>query len=180
MKPYITLTFPTGHVYSVPTSVIAENRDKTAGCIDSAELFAEDESAIGDWLHGNMNWSDVAAHARLVAVHTNKVDEASFMQSHVTTHDEAPALEELDGDTLLDKPIELLLTAMSHRGELATMLPISIGEDFKIAFFTVRGPTHIVEGYEQMLASYTEAVVDRLQARAAQQPAEAAEAQTGA
>lgn len=77
MKKELVITMPDGSRWSVPVDVIARNRaesyaDEFDGDVerslaeDTVPLFAI-EHEVKDWAAGNMNWEDVAPHARMVS-----------------------------------------------------------------------------------------------------------------
>jgi len=71
------VTMPDGSVWGVPVSVIAHDRAKYyasefEGDItqslneDTLPLFEESPYEVQDWACNNMNWSDVATHAKQI------------------------------------------------------------------------------------------------------------------
>lgn len=78
MKQRLIVTMPDGSRWGVPVMLIAKNRaahyaKEFDGDIDRSlaedtiPLFESDEFEIKDWAANNMNWSDVEAHASLMA-----------------------------------------------------------------------------------------------------------------
>jgi len=77
MSKHLLITMPDESVWAVPVEVIAINRatsyasefgnDVQASLDqDTLPLFNSNPFEIEDWAANNMNWSDVAAHARLI------------------------------------------------------------------------------------------------------------------
>ena len=74
MKKYLLVTMPDNSIWSIPTRLIAENRNdyyikvrgENAADVEAEteKLFADDYEVI-DWAVNNMNWSDVADEAVL-------------------------------------------------------------------------------------------------------------------
>lgn len=71
MKKYLVVTMPDNSEWAVPVELIARNRAKCIaqdGDIESAyaqtvQDFEDDESEIGDWASGNMDWRHVRESA---------------------------------------------------------------------------------------------------------------------
>lgn len=77
MSKHLLITMPDESVWAVPVEVIAINRAtsytrefgddvQTSLDQDTWPLFNSNPFEIEDWAANNMNWSDVAAHARLI------------------------------------------------------------------------------------------------------------------
>ena len=74
MKKYLLVTMPDNSIWSIPTRLIAENRNdyylkvrgENAADVEAEteKLFADDYEVI-DWAVNNMDWSDVADEAVL-------------------------------------------------------------------------------------------------------------------
>lgn len=74
MSRSLRVTMPDGSRWDVPAQVIAENRaryyaevDPTTTYEEELEFTLSDDYELKDWAAGNMNWSDVVAHARKVS-----------------------------------------------------------------------------------------------------------------
>jgi hypothetical protein len=78
MKQRLIVEMPDGTRWGVPVEVIAYDRAKHYASEfdgdverslkeDTVPLFESDEFEIIDWAQNNMNWSDVEAHAGLMA-----------------------------------------------------------------------------------------------------------------
>jgi len=81
----LRIEMPDGSKWDIPVMIIARNRaeyykDEFGGDVekslkeDTLLLFAEDEYEIHDWAANNMNWSDVAEHAKEVIGEKKEVD----------------------------------------------------------------------------------------------------------
>lgn len=77
MSKHLVITMPDESVWAVPVEVIAINRAtsyasefggdvQTSLDQDTLPLFNSAPFEIEDWAANNMNWSDVAAQARLI------------------------------------------------------------------------------------------------------------------
>jgi hypothetical protein len=82
---YLRVEMPDGTLWDVPVDVIARNRAAHYACEfegdierslaeDTLPCFEESPFEIQDWAANNMNWSDVAAVARRVALLVKPVD----------------------------------------------------------------------------------------------------------
>jgi hypothetical protein len=63
------VTMPDGSVWAVPAHLIAHNRATyyaEDGYQEEYDYTMGDDAELEDWAANNMNWSDVAAHARKV------------------------------------------------------------------------------------------------------------------
>jgi hypothetical protein len=77
----LQIEMPDGSWWSVPARVIAENRARYYAASDSDTTFEKefdftlrDADELTDWASNNMNWADVAQHARRVEIPSASVD----------------------------------------------------------------------------------------------------------
>ena len=179
MKQFIQITKHTGHVYEIPVSVIAEHRaaamlaahpdefaDMAAAMEDTTGLFKDDSWNIKDWAANNMNWPDVQRHAKLIRF--TPPDEGQWYDGEFTYHDMPAMMGELDGDTLMSQPVELVMTTMALQRQLcnATILQGANGEPYG-AFVMIFGDRPIINTYMNALRY----VGDQITGQQAQTPA---------
>lgn len=140
MKKFLQITLGNGHVYEVPTSVIADNRATAMLALhpgefatlsdakeDTTALFAEDSFQIEDWAKNQMNWGEIVPHAKLIRVLPRTSD---WPNVEVTYHDHQALLSELDGDVIMSQPVELIMHTMATNGQLCNVTVLN-GEDGK-------------------------------------------------
>lgn len=137
MKPFVRIALTSGHVYQIPADVIAQNRAQTmlelhpsefadlaASLEDTREVF-EDSAEIRDWALNNMNPDDYMPHARLVRF----VPPAQDHSTAEWLYDDAPAiLGELDGDSIMQQPVEAVLTTMAASNQLVNLTVLNNDE----------------------------------------------------
>lgn len=126
MKKFIHVLLPTGHLYEIPTSVIAANRaahyheqfkDSEFPTLESAmqdteELF-EDNFQVKDWALNNMNVDELMKDARLIRFTPPETD---FDGGDWSYHDSPAIIPQLDHQSVLAMPVEMALSAMAaHR-----------------------------------------------------------------
>lgn len=130
MKPFIQIALPTGHVYEVAARVVAENRAKVmqelhsqefptldAAIADTSELF-EDGYEIKDWALNQMNPEEILATARLVRFTPPEQD----LQYGAWTYSDHPApVAELDGNEIMQHPVESVLSTMAASNQLCNV-----------------------------------------------------------
>lgn len=158
MKNHVIFTFDNGLSYAVSTSVVAAARN-TALAADfpgespeviaaqTEELFA-DPMEITEYAVGNMDWKELAPHARLVGFDAGDSLHDRFVR--VSTHcvDELPELPELQPERLLHTPLELILSRMSRDDAQANILRIvNQAGDRALALATIRGHSEVVDLY---------------------------------
>ncbi|ATI15725.1 hypothetical protein [Bordetella phage vB_BbrM_PHB04] len=121
MKPFFQVKFKDGSMFEVPTIIVAQDRanyyhqrDKEEfptlddALKDTAELFAADTYEIEDWAKNNMNWDELAPHARLVGY---EPAERDWMDCELSFHDQRTGIEPFkEGESLLDVPLELAMS----------------------------------------------------------------------
>lgn len=162
MKPFIHITMPAGQVYEIAASIIASNRAAAmqamhpdefptpeAALEDTVGLF-EDDFSVEDWARNNMNWSDLEPHVRLVRFTPPETDHVNDCE---WSHHNAPAmLGELDGDSIMRQPVEMVLNTMAVSQQLCnvTVLNGANGEPYA-AMALVIGNKHVVGAYLQAL-----------------------------
>lgn len=158
MKPFIQIALNTGHVYEIPTSVIAANRAAhyhaqrpdefptlEAATEDTAGFF-DDAKEIADWAGNNMNWDELLPNAKLIRF--KPPVEQPFHEGEWTFHDTPALMGELDGATLMKQPVELVMHTMAMTGQLcnATVLHGPDGEPYG-AFALIIGNHPIIQTY---------------------------------
>lgn len=169
MKTFIQLAFPTGHLYELPTSVIANNR---AACMrglhaeefptpesaleDTTELF-EDEYQVKDWALNNMNPDEYMPHARLVRYTPPDKIPADAEWSY---HDAPAIIAQLDEATVLDLPVEMTVAAMAAHNRVCQIAVLN-GEDGKpqCAIVLIQGGPGVVGYYQGALELLTSRLV---------------------
>lgn len=159
MKTFIQLTTPTGHVFEIPTSVIANNRaaamlkahpdefsDLAAAMADTTGLFDDDSWSIKDWAANNMNWDELKSVAKLVRF--NPPTEASWHEGEWSYHDHPALMGELDGEQIMKQPVELVMHTMATSGQLCnvTVLNDINGEPYG-AFALMIGNAAVINTY---------------------------------
>ena len=142
MKSIVHITLATGHVFELPLAAIAANRaavmlelhkdefsDMEAAMGDTVELFNDDLWNAKDWACNNMNWSDLEPHARLVRFTPPKID---IHEGEWTYHDHPALVGELDAETILQSPVEFVVTTMAASKQLCnvTVLNAQDGKPF--------------------------------------------------
>jgi hypothetical protein len=163
MKPFIQIAFPSGHLYEIATDVVALDRAKTmqglhgdefptldSALEDTNDLFKEDANEIQDWARNNMNWSELAPQARLIRFAPPEVDHVNDCEW--SYHDMPGMLGELDGDTIMRQPIEMVLNTMALSQQLCNVTVLN-GEDGKpyAALALIIGNEHVVGTYLQAM-----------------------------
>lgn len=163
MKPFIQIAFPSGHVYEVAAEVFAMNRAKNmqemhadefqsleTALEDTTELFNEDAVEIKNWACNDMKWSDLAPHARLIRFTPPDLDH--FNGCDWSFHDMPGMLGELDGDTIMRQPVEMVLNTMAVSQQLCNVTILN-GEDGKpyAALALIIGNEHVVGAYLQAI-----------------------------
>lgn len=161
MKAFIQIALAAGHVYELPTEVIAQHRAKTMqelhprefktideAMSDTRELFAYD-SEISYWARNNMNPSDYLHAARLVRYTPPIQDFANATWSH---SDQPAIIAELDGAAIMQQPVEAVLTAMAVSNQLVnvTVLNNDAGEAFAAMALMI--------GNEQVIGTFAKAL----------------------
>ncbi len=126
MKRFIQIALPSGHVYEIPTRVIAENRAEamfkdhpvefpTLGdaLVDTTELF-DDSSEIREWALNNMNPDEYMPSARLIRF---LPPEQEFDSAEWSYHDDIAKVAEINGYDALISPVEAVLAWMVSSGQ---------------------------------------------------------------
>lgn len=157
MKPFIQIALAAGHVYELPTEVIAQHRaayyhgrfkDSEFPTLESAlqdtrECFA-DSDEISDWARNNMNPSDYLHAARLVRYTPDK----DFVNAEWTAHELPAMVAELDGEQVLSSPVEAVMATMAASKQLCniTVLNDAQGNPFGAAVMILGGP-NVVQSF---------------------------------
>lgn len=157
MKPFIQIALAAGHVYELPTEVIAQHRAKTmqelhssefptleTALADTRELFADDYN-ISDWAQNNMNPSDYHQHLRLVRFNVPAKD---FVNAEWSAHAAPSIVGEFDGEQVMATPVEAVMAVMSEAGQLCNITVFNDvnGEPFGAAVMLTGGP-HAVSSF---------------------------------
>ena len=165
MKPLTHIAFSSGHLFEIPTEVIAKNRAQAMlaahpdefktldeAMEDTVGLF-EDNYSIEDWARNNMNWDkDLQPFARLVRFTPQDFDHVNGADwSH---HDNPAMVAELSGETILRSPVEAVISAMAVSGQLCNMTvlhqPDETGEAKPYAAIAlIIGNENVVGAYAQ-------------------------------
>lgn len=163
MKNFIHITRPTGHVFEIPTSVVANNRaaamlaahpdefaDLAAALADTTELFAEDSWNIKDCAANNMNWADLQANAKLVRFLPQQ--DSDWHEGDWTFQDAPALLGDLDGEQIMNQPVELVMHTMAATQQLCNVTVLN-GDDGQPygAFALIIGNGQVVGSYIQAM-----------------------------
>jgi hypothetical protein len=182
MKQFIQITLNTGHVYEIPTSVIANDRaqsmllahpeefaDIDAALEDTTGLFADDSFNIQDWAANNMNWEELLPQAKLVRF--KPPVSQPWHEGEFSFHDAPALMGELDGETIMKQPVELIMHTMAMQGQLcnATVLHGADGKPYG-AFVMIIGNRPVINTYLNGL----QFVGDMLTKQAGAEPADEA------
>lgn len=183
MKPFLIFRLPSGHVFELPTEVVAADRAAyyhkdhpdefptlQSAMEDSIGLFTDDAYNVRDWLLNNMDVdATMGAHGRLVAFNQPKFawDEAEYEFGV-----EPMAIVEPTGDTILGTPVEMVMNAMLAAGELCSfqmLMDQATGKpDMAIAF--VRGGEKVVGTFAAGMQDITNFLAEKLAAEQATSP----------
>ena len=159
MKKYIQLTLNTGHVYEIPTSVIANNRaaammaahpDEFAtiesAMEDTTGLFTDDSWNIQDWAANNMNWPELLPDAKLIRFRPPVAQ--AWHEGEFAFHDAPALMGELDGETIMKQPVELVMHAMAMSGQLCNVTVLNGPTEQPYgAFVMILGNTPVINSY---------------------------------
>ena len=158
MKPFIQIQLNTGHVYEVPTEAIVQNRaayyhaERAAefptlqDAIDDTRGLFDDATEIKEWAANNMNWDELLPVAKLVRYSPPEVQ--AWNEGEWTYHDHQALLSELDGETLMGQPVELVLHTMAAHRQLCNITLMN-GSDGKAC-----AALALIIGSEPVLSSY--------------------------
>lgn len=179
MKTFVNVTFPTGHIFELPTVVVAADRinyysmqdpdrTKEQHTSETMNLF-QNEFEVVDWMKNNMNWSDVEKSARLVGF--NAPDFGAAWDDAVlefTSEQGKPDVMAL-GDRAITAPLEMLLGQAVSEGMncsvVAFMRPGT--QVVTSAVAAIIGRPDVVGGYIAVLQNF-----DNFMRSQAQKPAE--------
>jgi len=184
LKPYFQVKFQDGSVFEVPTIIVAQDRaayyherDKDEfptlddALKDTTELFASDTYEIEDWAHNNMNWDELAPHARLVS---HDPAERDWANSELSFHDaRAETAQASDETPIMGLPMELALARMGAGGNVCNVLQIGDAEgDAPIAAVAlIQGGPQAVGYFVGGLQRLTDSFADVLARIGQQKPA---------
>lgn len=131
MKAFIQIKLSTGHVYEVPSELIAQNRAAyyhgarpdefptlQSALEDTRGLF-DDASEIKEWAANNMDWEEIRPQA--VLVRFTPPDEQAWHEGEWSYHDQRAMIGELDGDSVMLQPLEATLTVMAASAQLCNV-----------------------------------------------------------
>lgn len=163
MKPFTQIAFPTGHVFEIPTQVIADSRAKImqqmhpdefptaeSAMEDTVGLFTDSDYDIQDWARNNMNWSDLEPLARLIRYQPQALDHVNDCEwSH---HDVRAMVGELDGETIMRQPVEMVLNTMALSQQLCNVTVLN-GPDGTpyAAMALIIGDKNVIGAYVQAM-----------------------------
>jgi hypothetical protein len=132
---------------------------------DTTGLF-EDSREITDWLMGNMNPDEYMPHARLVRFTRPGLDPND---AEITYHDAQALIGQLDEATVLDLPVEMVLSAMAVHNRLCQMAVLNDDKGQpNVALVFIQGGPPVIQFYQGGIQELTDAVVRAAQP---QQPA---------
>lgn len=148
MKPFIQIKLNTGHVYEVPTELIAHNRAAyyhgtrpddfptlQSALEDTRGLFG-DSTEIKEWVMGNMNPDEVLPHAKLVRFTPPDTNDA-WNEGEWSYHDGQAMIGEVDGDTIMRQPLEATLNVMAASAQICNVSIINSMEGQPLAAVAV-------------------------------------------
>lgn len=160
MKPFFQITLTTGHVYELPTTVIAENRAnymlgahpdefKTIeeAMTDTVELF-DDAYEVSDWAKNNMNPEDYLPRSRLIRFNQ---PERDFANAEWEAADTAAMVGEMEASEIMGAPVDYVLSVMSASGQ-ACNITVMGDHQTKEPFAAVA----VILGGEKVIGSYVE------------------------
>lgn len=162
MKNFIQIALKTGHVYEIPTSTVVDNRAAyyhaqrpdefptlESAKEDTIGLF-DDASQIADWAANNMNWSELAPTSKLIRF--NPPTEQPWHDGDWSFHDTPALMGELDGETIMKQPAELIMHTMAMSGQLCNVTVLN-GPDGAAygAFAMIIGNVPVINSYIQAL-----------------------------
>jgi hypothetical protein len=162
MKSFFQINSPTGHVYELPVSVVAEHRANTMlelhsdefatleeAMADTSELFKDDLFSIKDWCQNNMNWSDLEQHSRLIRF---TPPDTAWPEGEWTYHGYRAVVGELDGAAIMKSPVEFVATVMAEAQQLCnvTVLNDQAGNPFG-AIVVIVGAPPVIGAYIKAL-----------------------------
>ncbi len=128
MPPFIRIFFKsTGHLYEIATAVVAQDRTNYFAISDpgrtreqhvaETEMMFANDFDLFDWAKNNMNWVDLASHARLVGFtppnFSTLWDDAELSTAASTMQPDLASL----GDQGILAPIELAMSQCSAEGQ---------------------------------------------------------------
>lgn len=157
MKAFIQIALDAGHVYELPTEVIAQHRAQVMqklhpdefktideALADTRELF-DDDYSISDWARNNMNPSDYVQHLRLLRFNAPAKD---YVNAEWSAHAAPAIVGELDGEQVMASPVEAVMAVMSEAGQLCniTVFNDTNGAPLGAAVMITGGP-HAVSSF---------------------------------
>lgn len=161
MKTFIQVLLTSGHLYEIPTKVVAENRAKTmlelhpdefadiaAAELDTDELF-EDNGQIRDWALNQMNAPDLMKDARLVRF---TPPEPDFQSGDWSYHDTPAIIPQVDAQSVLQMPVEMALSAMAAHRNLCQVAVLN--DDAKKPYAAIV----LIQGGEAIVGTYVGAL----------------------
>ena len=170
MKLITRIALETGHIYELPTQVIAENRAKTMqelhpdefktieeSMADTVELF-DDAYEVSDWAKNNMNPNDYMGMARLVRFTPPTRDFSNAAEW--TQHDAPTLVGELSGAEIMQHPVESVLGTMAASRQMCSMTVLN-GEDGKpyAMVALIIGAENVVNTYLKGIAYLSDQIV---------------------
>lgn len=178
MKPFFQVKFQDGSVFEVPTIIVAQDRAAyyherdtdefptlDDALKDTTELFASDTYEIEDWAKNNMNWDELAPHARFVSY---EPAERNWMNCELSFHDERTSLTvPADGDNIMSQPTEFALARMAADGNICNALKISNGAPdgpIVAALVMIQGGPQVVDFFMGGLSRLTERFAETVKA----------------
>lgn len=177
MKTFIHIALTaTGHLYEVPTQLVADSRAaamlaahpdefKTIeeAMADTVGLFNDDDYAIQDWAVNNMQVKDIMNAARLVRFTPPDLDIANGAEW--TFHDAPAIIPQLDAQSVLQMPVEMAVSAMAVHRNVCQLVTLNdeAGQPCA-AIALVQGSPALVGSYVGALTHLTNTFVQGPQA----------------
>lgn len=133
MKPFLRVTFPNGYVFNVPVAVIVEDyatyhhrtdpaRTLEQCASEARQMFDASEFALVDWAKNNMNWNDLAPHARMVAFRGTDL-QRTWDDAELESIEAADQFEALSAEMAAQMPVDALM-AVAANNELHTHIMV--------------------------------------------------------
>lgn len=175
MKSFTRIAFQGGHIYEVPTAVIAADRtnyyatqdpDRTREqhAAETAMMFAS-EFEVVDWAKNNMNWSDIEKHARMIGF-TPPDLKAGWDEAELSFHDDRgmPDATSL-GERSLAAPLELAIGQAFSEDRRCMILAFQHPDTQHIntAAVILTGGDDVVKGYIGAISQFDEFLSTRPQ-----------------
>lgn len=164
MKKFIRFVFATGHIFEVPSDVVAADRinyiavsdpgrERSQIAAETEMMFASD-FAVVDWAKSNMDWADMQKHARLVA-YSPPAFQTLYDDAEMVFADDAakPDIYAMGEATIL-APIELAMVQTAADGLNCMIMAFHQPgrDDITSAVAVIAGSAPVVHTYVDALS----------------------------